>query len=222
MADVAWSEKRKALIPGKYENGMFVPFNGDEPIPAHEVVASKPPTKIKALNEAGELEEMSPSEASNTSSVRISQWMRTKGVWWIAGITVALWTLSMIGARQSTVDISPVTDTVVAANERKNPIEASPQYNAAIRCWALADIIDTLIKHDVTQKTSFKMFARTVPLWREQAVDIGAGLGLSKIRVYNDLENDQLVLLAPIQQKSNDEAVTYIPMMVSKAGECVK
>ena len=53
MADVAWSDKRRALIPGKYENGLFVPFNGDDPIPADQVVASKPPRKIRALNDAG-------------------------------------------------------------------------------------------------------------------------------------------------------------------------
>lgn len=101
MADLAWSGKRKALIPGKYENGMFVPFNGDDPIPADQVVASKPPLTIEALNENGELEEMSVGDAYKAASRRNNQWMRTKGVWWIAGITAVLWTLSMIGARES-------------------------------------------------------------------------------------------------------------------------
>lgn len=124
MADVAWSDKRKALIPGEYENGMFVPFNGDDPIPADQVVASKPQMKIKALNDAGELEEMSLDDAIKSSSRRNERWLRTKGVWWIAGITGVLWTLSMIGARQSTVGAPQASHSVVLADELKKTREA--------------------------------------------------------------------------------------------------
>lgn len=221
MADVAWSDQRRALIPGKYENGLFVPFNGDDPIPADQVVASKPPRKIRALNDAGQLEEMSLDDAIESSSRRNERWLRTKGVWWVAGIATALWVLSMIGGRESKVDLVQAPQTVGAADERKMPTEVSPQYDAAIRCWALADIVDTLVKNNVTQKVSFKKFARTSPQWQEKAVDIGAGRGLTRMAVTNDFENDQLDLLGPIQQMPNDRAVAYIQTMVSKAGECV-
>lgn len=116
MADVAWSEKRRALIPGKYENGFFVPFNGDDPIPADQVVASKPPIKVKAMNEEGEFKDMSLGDAYRASSRRTDQWLRTKGIWWILGITLALWILSMIGTRGKAPIKASHMETVQPAN----------------------------------------------------------------------------------------------------------
>lgn len=107
--------------------------------------------------------------------------------------------------------------------EHKSESEAkaiSPQYAAAVRCWVLADIVETLVENDVTAKQSFKTFAQTELQWRTRAMTIGAKYGLSERKVQGDFETDQITLLTPIQEKPRDEAAIYIQQMVGAAGEC--
>lgn len=126
MADLAWSEKRKAMIPGQYQDGFFVPFNGDEPIPQEKVFASKPPMRIPAKNDRSEIEEMSLSEAFGSGHRRDMRRAGKFAKWWFGGMAmIALaWILMSPKAKDISVESKPEPE--VASENDYGTMNLSP------------------------------------------------------------------------------------------------
>lgn len=71
--------------------------NGDDPMPQDQVVSSRPPMTIKAIDEKGVLRDISPSEAFQTAHVRDMRRFKKVGPWVVAIFLIGLLSAIVLG-----------------------------------------------------------------------------------------------------------------------------
>lgn len=121
---------------------------------------------------------------------------------------------SSVSARGDLQNETAHTASVTASK----PVE--PGYEQAIKCWALADVVDTLVNADVIKEHAIASYSgRMKGSWQDRAVVLG-GMGLGASQVHDEFEQRQLELLAPLQSLSQSDAAEHIEAMVRESGDC--
>jgi hypothetical protein len=106
---------------------------------------------------------------------------------------------------------------------RKNaePGPVAAEYERAIECWALTDVVNTLVSSDVIRDGPVSGFAgRATGSWQDRAATLGGSQGLTRSQVQNRFEERQMVMLAPLGTLPQSEAAERIEEMVRMAGFC--
>ncbi len=106
--------------------------------------------------------------------------------------------------------------------ETNEKVSISPQYRAAIRCWAVADTVKTLVDEGVTKKPALVEFARNgVPEWQAKSKVYGAEAGISTEQVARDFLDETLTILTPLKELPRESAVRYLQTLVRSGGACL-
>ena len=95
------------------------------------------------------------------------------------------------------------------------------EFEQAIQCWALADIVDTLVNADVIKEVAIRRYSgRAKGVWQDRAVALGGARGLAQSAIHSTFENQQFELLVPLRSLSQSAAAEHIEGLVRATGDC--
>jgi hypothetical protein len=101
------------------------------------------------------------------------------------------------------------------------PPGGSRAYDAAVNCWALSDVVETLVESEAVHDPIIIVSApKQLKRWRNKSREIGLSISKSSSDTMGDFELKQYDLISPLKSLDGTAAQRNVEALVHAASEC--